>query len=92
MHVNTSVGSPEVFCNVMGTLERDLVLLCTLESVSPILFPTLMLTQETFSILPQEHLGKLLWSGLKVSSLYSFSSYLWRGGHKHTTTGSSFAL
>lgn len=74
----------------MSTLEHDLVLLCTLESVSPVLFPTLMLTQETFSILPQERLGKLLSSGLKVSSLYSFSSsvgsYDWCGGHNYTTT------
>lgn len=58
-------GPPVVFGHKMSTL----VLLCTLESVSPVLFPTLMLTQETFSILPQEHLGKLLSSGLKVSSL-----------------------
>lgn len=74
---------------MLSTLRRDLVLLCTLESVSPVLFPALMLTQETFSILPQEHRGKLLSSGLKVSSLYSFSSsvssYDWWGGHQYTT-------
>lgn len=43
-----------------------------LSLVSPVLF-TLMLAQETFSILPQDRLAKLLSSGLKVS-LFSLSS------------------
>lgn len=91
MHANCEQSRPpEVFSNMMSTLRHDLVLLCTLESVSPVLFPTLMLTQETFSILPQERRGKLLSSGLKVSSLYSFSSsvssYDWWGGYQYTAT------
>lgn len=52
-------------------------------------FPTLMLTQETFSILPQERRGKLLSSGLKVSLLFfssSVSSYDWWGGHPYTSS------
>lgn len=51
-----------------------------LSLVSPVLF-TLMLAQETFSILPQDRLGKLLSSGLKVSlcDSGSLAGRFWRG-------------
>lgn len=39
MHANTEQsGPPEVFGNMMSTRGHDLVSLCTLESVSPVLF------------------------------------------------------
>lgn len=59
--------------NTLNMLQNGLKCCFALLSlVSPVLL-TLMLAQETFSILPQDRLGKLLSSGLKVS-LYSLGS------------------
>ena len=81
---------------VLSMLQNALkVLLCSLESCvsCSFFFVLLMLAQETFSILPQDHLGKLLSSGLKVSP-HSFSSPVRSldccgeaSGQTHSTSG-----